>query len=68
MPIVKSIADVMISQQEQETMLVDNMKRMEDMILKDIDIGEKMGSNQEVNENVYSNHEFEISNEQVSPG
>ena len=67
-PIVKSIADVMISQQEQETMLADNMKRMEDLILKDIDIGEKMGSNQEVNENVYSNHEFEISNAQVSPG
>ena len=68
MPIVKSIADVMISQQEQETMLADNMKRMEDLILKDIDIGEKMGSNQEVNENVYSNNEFEIINEQVSPG
>ena len=55
MPFVKSLADVMISQQEQEAILVDNMKRMEDLLLKDVDIGEKMCSNHELNENVNSN-------------
>ena len=61
MPIVKSIADVMISQQEQEIMLVHNIKRMENMILKDLEIGGKICSNQEANE-------LESSSEIVRPG
>ena len=50
MPFVKSLADVMISQQEQEIMLVHNIKRMENMILKDLEIGGKISSSQEANE------------------
>ena len=61
MPFVKSLADVMISQQEQEIMLVHNIKRMENMILKDLEIGGKICSNQEANE-------LESSSEIVRPG
>ena len=49
-PLVKTIADIMISQQEQETLLVANMKCMEGLILKDIDTEEDIGSNREVHE------------------
>ena len=61
LPFVKSLTDVMISQQEQEIILVHNIKRMENMILKDLEIGGKICSNQEANE-------LESSIEIVRPG
>ena len=51
LPIVNSIANAMIAQQEQETLLADNMKLLENSLLRDMTMEENVSVNQDVNEN-----------------
>ena len=51
LPIVNTVANVMITQQEQETLLAENMKRLENSILRDLTLEENMSINLEVYEN-----------------
>ena len=51
LPIVNTVANVMISQQEQETLLAENMKCLENSILRDLTLEENMSINLEVYEN-----------------
>ena len=53
LPIVNSIANAMITQQEQETLLADNMKLLENSLLRDMTLEENVSVNQEVNENYH---------------
>ena len=48
LPIVNTVANVMISQQEQETLLVENMKCLENSILRDLTLEQNMPINLEV--------------------